>query len=55
MRKALFSMLLLLIVFAAGCATKSTSTEPTGGDTQSQPSATAYQETYDNPNYYYDF
>lgn len=55
MRKALFSMLLVLIVFAAGCATKSTGTEPTGEDTQSQPSATAYQETYDNPNYYYDF
>ncbi|MGE4290956.1 MAG: hypothetical protein AB7E32_01985 [Desulfovibrio sp.] len=52
MRK-LLCLSLLLFVFAGGCATKSAGTEPTGDS--SQTSATAYQETYENPNYYYDF
>jgi len=53
MRHTLFAILVLMTLTAAGCATKSTGTEPASTTGESQP--TAYEQTYENPNYYYDF
>ncbi|SKA91027.1 hypothetical protein SAMN02745704_02284 [Paucidesulfovibrio gracilis DSM 16080] len=53
MRRSLTAVLLVLALAATGCATKSTGTEPAQSTSESQP--TAYEQTYENPNYYYDF
>lgn len=53
MRTSIAVFLLIIVFTASACATKSTSTEP-AADSQSS-SQTAYQQTYENPNYYYDF
>lgn len=52
MRISISVFLLVLALTASACATKSTSTDP-AGEEEATPSA--YQETYENPNYYYDF
>lgn len=46
-------MVIMFVLVGAGCAAKNTSTQPSeDAHAENQDS---YEETYDNPNYYYDF
>lgn len=51
--KKLILTILVLVLGASACATKNTSTEASN---DAHPQAqNSYEQTYDNPNYYYDF
>ncbi|MEF2146496.1 MAG: hypothetical protein V3573_13710 [Desulfovibrionaceae bacterium] len=56
MRLSLYATIFALLLFSASaCATKSTASDTDPQQTQAASDSDAYQETYENPNYYYDF